>query len=55
MKRKPLIINNKNRASDIPSRNPELTRIQLLLSLSFALCVNQSTAATSGKKEIKGR
>ncbi|MCW4009032.1 MAG: hypothetical protein NWF05_00220 [Candidatus Bathyarchaeota archaeon] len=54
-KKKPSIINNKNNASELPNRNPELTRSEFLLSLNLALCVNQSTVAINGKREITGR
>jgi hypothetical protein len=49
------MINNNIRASDMPNKKPDPTRIEFLLSLNFALCVNQSTAATTGKNEISGR
>ena len=54
-KKNPLIINNRTNASELANKNPELMRSQFLLSLNFALWVNQSIVATKGKREISGR
>ena len=55
IKKNPLRTESRTKTSETPTKPPDTTRIEFLLSLSLALCVNQSTAVIKGKKAISGR